>query len=127
MRTLPIYFKCRFFESENARTVYTYKIDESGIEAHPCQLFRLKDDGSGSWENLSVYASVEDTVMVLLKELLSTELTEEVYHGQATINPDEIVEKINLGERSVTIYNDTRHELFRLDIDVSFEDLIERK
>lgn len=89
-------------------------------------MYKLKDDGLGNWENLSVYESVDDAVMVLLKELLSTELTEEIYHGQATVNPAEIVEKINQGIRSVAIYNDSKREVFRFDIDVNFEDLIER-
>ena len=127
MTTLPIYLKCRFFDAEDASMVYTFKIGTSGVEAHPFQLYRLKDDGTGNWENLSVYASVDDAVMVLLKELLSAELTEEIYHGQATINPAEIIEKINLGERSIAIFNDKLGALFKLDIDVSFEDLIERK
>lgn len=126
MTTLPIYLKCRFFNAEDASTVYTFKIGASGVEAHPFQLYRLKDDGLGNWDNLSVYASVDDAVMVLLKELLSTELTEEIYHGQATVNPAEIVEKINGGIRSVAIYNDSKREVFRFDIDVNFEDLIER-
>jgi hypothetical protein len=126
MTTLPIYLKCRFFDAEDASTVYTFKIGASGVEAHPFQLYRLKDDGLGNWENLSVYASVDDAVMVLLKELLSAELTDEIYHGQATINPAEIIEKINFGERTIAIFNDKARELFRLDIDVSFKDLIER-
>ena len=126
MTTLPIYLKCRFFDTKDASTVYTFKIGASGVEAHPFQLYKLKDDGLGNWDNLSVYASVDDAVMVLLKELFSTELTEEIYHGQATVNPAEIVERINSGIRSVAIYNDSKREVFRFDIDVNFEDLIER-
>lgn len=127
MKKLPIYVSCHSFETKNEQAIDVYKIDVSNVDAHPFQLFRLKKNGSGDWENLSVYASVEDAVMVLLKELFSHELAEEINHGQATVNPSEIVAKINLGERSVAIYSSAKNEMFRLNFDVDFEDMVDRK
>ena len=104
--------------------MYSYKIDSSNIVAHPYQLFRRRNE---LWENLSVYASVKDAVMILLKELFSSELAEEVNHGQAIINPAEVMEKISLGNRPVSIHGTSNNEMFRIDVDVNFEDLVERK
>jgi hypothetical protein len=128
MMKLPVYLNCYFFfDTKNDKTAYAYKIDESHIHAHPFQLFKRKDEGSGSWVNLSVYASVEDAVKTLLKELLSEELSNEIDHGQATVNPDEIMRKIDQGERSIAIYGSTNNAAFRLELDVVFGDLVERK
>lgn len=74
-----------------------------------------------------MYATVDDAIMILLRELLSSELADEIIHGQATVNPAEIMEKINKGDRSVSLYDSAENAMFRLDIDVDFEDLIERK
>ena len=93
MTKLPLYFNCSFFRSLGLKAVYSYKIDSSNIVAHPYQLFRRRNE---LWENLSVYASVKDAVMILLKELFSGELADEVNHGQAIINPDEVMEKAEL-------------------------------
>jgi hypothetical protein len=127
MLKLPVYVDCRFFQNESDTKMYVYKIDTSGVAAHPFQLFKLINNGSGTWENLSVYATPYDAIMVLLKELFTTELAEEVNHGQAGVNPAGIMEKFNRGERSVSLYSSAEHKLFRLDFDVNFEDLIERK
>jgi hypothetical protein len=128
MLRLPIYLNCQFFDVSSIKSdTYVYKVDQSGVALHPFQLFKLKDDSSGMWENLSVYATVDDAIMVLLKELITAELADEVNHGQATVNPAEIMEKINRGERSVSLYGSGQNEMFRLDFDVDFEDLIERK
>ena len=127
MLKLPIYLNCHFFKTKTDKATYVYKVDASNIMLHPFQLFRLNDDSSGSWENLSVYASVDDAVKVMLKELFTSELVDEVNHGQATINPAEIMEKINHGNRSISLYRTTQGEGFTLDVDVNFEDLIERK
>ena len=37
------------------------------------------------------------------------------------------LEKISRGDRSVSLYGSGQNEMFRLDLDVDFEDLIERK
>lgn len=124
MAKLPLYFNCRFSKSLGAQTVYSYKIDDSSVPAHPYQLFRHK---TGGWENLSVYVSIKDAVMILLRELCTIELTDEIYHGQATLNPEEIMEKIHHGDRTVAIYGASNNEMFRIDFDVNFEDLVERK
>ena len=126
MLKMPIYLNCHFFKAESVKNIYVYRIVASGIKLHPFQLFRLKDEG-GAWENLSVYATVNDAIMILLKELFTAELAEEIIHGQATVNPAEIMEKINRGDRSISLYGSAQNEMFRLDLDVDFEDLIERK
>ena len=122
MTKLPLYFNCHFFKSLGAESIYRYKIDASNIQAHPYQLFK---HNTNEWQNLSVYASVSDAVMILLKELFSSELADEVNHGQATINPGEILEKINRGERMVSI-GGPQNEMFRIEFDVNFQDLVER-
>lgn len=124
MTNLPLYFNCSFFRSLEFKAVYSYKIDSSNIVAHPYQLFRRQNE---LWENLSVYASVQDAVMILLKELFSGELADEVNHGQAIINPAEVMEKISLGAIPVSIHGTSNNEMFRIDFDVNFEDLVERK
>lgn len=124
MTRLPLYFSCRFFRSLGAEAMYSYKIDNSDLPAHPYQLFRREAD---EWKNLSVYASIRDAVMILLKELFSNELIDEIDHGQATVNPGKIMEKINRGDKTVSIYGSSNSEMFRIDFDVDFEDLVERK
>lgn len=104
--------------------MYCYRIDMSGLLAHPYQLFKREADG---WKNLSVYVSIRDAVMILLKELFSSELVDEIDHGQATINPGKIMEKISRGDKTVSIYGSSNNEMFRIDFDVDFEDLVERK
>lgn len=122
MTKLPLYFNCHFFKSLGTEAVYTFKIDHSTADAHPFQLFRRTTD---QWENLSVYASITDTVRTLLKELLSAELSDEISHGQATINPREIIDKIHQGETTISI-GGHQDDGFRLQMDVTFEDMIER-
>jgi hypothetical protein len=126
MERLPIYLNCFFFETESGKVVHTYKIEASNITPHPFQLFKLNKDVADEWENLSVYASVEDAVMILLKELFSRDLEDEIIHGQASMNPAEIMKKINDGDRSVSIYGSTNNETFRLEFDVDFQQLVER-
>lgn len=122
MTRLPLYFNCHFFKSMGAQAIYRYKIDVSNTHAHPYQLFRRNVNG---WENLSVYASISDAVRILLKELFSRELADEIDHGQATVNPGEILEKINRGDRTVSI-GGPESEMFRMEFDVNFEDMVER-
>jgi hypothetical protein len=123
---LPVYLNCHFFVSENAETVYTYKIDESNTDAHPFQLFKLTEEPR-SWQNLSVYASVKDAIKTLLKELFSKELSDEIDHGQAIVNPAEVMQKIDDGESSISIYGSMNNATFSLEMHVLFEDLVERK
>jgi hypothetical protein len=125
MIELPIYITCHLKRAKNIQVDYTFKVASSSIYTHPYQLYRRGTDNA--WVNLSVYAAIQDAVMVLLKELFSAELADEVNHGQATINPSEIMEKINRGDRSVFVYGSDYSEMCRMDIDVNFEDLIERK
>jgi hypothetical protein len=126
MMKLPIYLNCYFFDKKNEKVVNIYKIDTSHVDQHPYQLYKWITPDSGHWENLSVYASVSDAVRVLLKELSSKELSDEIYHGQATVNPAEILEKIDQGERAISIYDSTNNETFRLEVGVAFEDLVQR-
>lgn len=122
MTRLPLYFNC-YINSSGVERKLCYLIDASNIAAHPYQLFKYN---SNVWENLSVYASIRDAVMILLKELLSGELADEVNHGQATVNPNEILDRITQGERTVSIYSSSNYEMFRIDFDVMFDDLVER-
>ena len=122
MTRLPLYFNCHFFKSLGVETIYKYKIDASSVHAHPYQLFRREID---AWQNLSVYASINDAVMILLKELFSSELADKVYHGQAIVNPAEILDKIKHGERLISI-SGSDNEVFKMEFEVNFDDLIER-
>lgn len=119
---LPLYFDCHFFKTLGKEAVYTYKIDHSTAEAHPFQLFRRI---ANRWENLSVYASISDAVRTLLKELFSAELSDEVDHGQATINPREVMDKIAQGDRTISI-GGHQNDTFRIQMDVTFDDMVER-
>lgn len=122
MTRFPLYFNCHFFRSQGPPETFIYKIDSSDVQAHPFQLFRRNNQ---VWENLSVYASIADAVRTLLKELFSSELADEINHGQAIINPAEILEKIEQGDRTVSI-GGPQNERFRMEFDVDFEDLVER-
>ncbi len=122
MTRLPLYFNCHFIKSLDAAVIYKYKIDASDVHAHPYQLFKRQIDG---WQNLSIYASISDAVITLLKELFSVELADEVNHGQASINPGEILDKINQGERIISISGED-NRMFKMEFDVKFEDLVER-
>lgn len=124
MKHLPVYVKCHFSEGENKNVINVYKIDRSDVRAHPFQLFRRAENNN--WENLSVYATVNDAVMVLLKELFSADLEDEVNHGQATINTGAILAKINDGDQTVTIFGSSNNAMFRLNVDVNFENLVDR-
>lgn len=117
---------CHFFNKKNEMVVNIFKIDTSHVDQHPFQLFKWVTHDPAHWENLSVYASVEDAVRVLLRGLFSEDLSDEIYHGQATVNPAEIMEKINRGERSISVFDSRNNEAFRLEFDVAFEDLVER-
>lgn len=125
MIKLPIYIICHFQNAEHVQVDYNYKIDSSDVQVHPYQLY--KRDVDHAWINLSIYASIEDAIMVLLKELFSIELADQINHGQATINTSEIMEKINRGDRSVFVYDSMYNSACQLNIDVNFEDLVERK
>src|SRR5688500_10824530 len=110
MLQMPVYLNCHLFKTESDRHLYVYRTDASGVKAHPFQLFKLKGNYSGAWENLSVYATVDDAVMILLKELFTAELKDEIIHGQATVNLSEIMERINRGDSFVSLYASTENE-----------------
>jgi hypothetical protein len=126
MQKLPLYFNCCFFNDIDGGSIQRYKIDESRIYEHPFQLFRLVSVIEMKWENLSVYATLDDAIRIFLRELFTKELSDEVYHGQAVVNPAMILEKIHQGERSVSIYGSTNNEAFRFEFDVEFDALVER-
>lgn len=123
---LPLYFRCFFFDKRNKKVVFVYKIEATGNEQYPFQLLKRVAEGPMGWKNLSIYASVQDSVGVLLKELFTEELSEEVYRGQASIDPVAILEKINRGERRISVYDNTNKESFRLEFDIVFGDLVQR-
>lgn len=123
MVRLPLHFKC-FFNRSNQIEHYLFRIDRSNIAVHPYQLFRYTNE---HWVNMSVYASIRDAVRVFLKELMSTELKEEVAHGQATLNPDEIIRKVAAGETTIVIFESSLNSDFRISMDVGYDELIDRE
>jgi hypothetical protein len=123
---LPIYFNCYFQNRKSESTANIYRIEASLVDVHPYQLFKWIGTEPCHWENMSVYASVSDAVMVILKELFSKELSAEIDHGQATINPAEILQKIEQGEKSISIYDVTNKRALLLEVGVAFEDLVQR-
>ena len=63
----------------------------------------------------------------MLKELFSDDLAEEIYHGQAFIDPTTILEKIHIGEKSIFIYASSEGNTFVVDRDITIEDLVRKK
>ena len=124
---LPLYFKCFFFDRKNRKVAFTYKIEATSDQSHPFQLLQRIADGPMGWMDLSVNASVQDSVGILVKELLTEELSDESYRGEASIDSAAILEKLNNGERTVAIYDKTGNQAFRLEYDIAFEDLIPLK
>lgn len=120
---LPLYFKCLFFDKTNKKVVFVYKIEATQNHQYPFQLLKRVDSGMDGWLNLSIYASMHNSVGALLKELFSEELSDEIYHGQAFIDPVAILRRINLGERMISIYDETGIA-FRLEYDIAFKDLV---
>ena len=124
---LPLFFKCFFFDKKNKKVVFIFKIEPSGDQFDPFQLFKRIADGPMGWMQLSIYASVQDSVGILLKNLFTEELSDEIYRGQASVDSAAILEKLNSGERIVAIYDKTGNQAFRLEYDVAVEDLVIRK
>jgi hypothetical protein len=122
----PIYFNCFFFKEINAEPFSVYKIQGTQNVQYPFQLFKRIGNEPARWENLSIYATINDSVGVLLKELFSVELSDEVYHGQALIDPAAILQKIDLGETSISIYDSINSKAFVAGRDISFADLVNR-
>ncbi|RAW01991.1 hypothetical protein [Pseudochryseolinea flava] len=125
MINFPVYITCYFFPGKSSLNVY--RIVRSAVELHPYQLFRSNGISSVEWENLSVYASVEDAVMIVLRDLAGEELADDILHGQATVNPDAILQRINRGERMVSICVSSKYGRSKDNCDVNFIDLIDRK
>ena len=124
---LPLYFKCFFFDKKNKKVVLIFKIEPTGDQFYPFQLFKRIADGPMGWMQLSSYASVQDSVGILLEKLFSEELSDEIYRGQASTDSAAILEKLNNGERIVAIYDKTGNQAFRLEYDVAVEELVLRK
>ena len=123
---MPLYFNCFFFDKENKNIVRTYKIENSKDPKFPFQLYQQTTEYNlhAEWRDLSNYVSLSDCVRTFLKELCSKELLDEVYHGQATMNPAEILNQIELGKSIVSIYNDTSG-ISQGPFDVAFKNLVE--
>ena len=123
----PLYFNCYFLSKDKKEGVVRFKIELSEIQVHPFQLFKIQNnDGGATWQNLSVYASLSDALQILLKELYSEDLLEEVNHGQARVSPDMILDKINQGDRSVSLFGESETGSFRMEFGIAFDDLIQR-
>ncbi|HEX6891408.1 MAG TPA: hypothetical protein VF141_11950 [Chryseolinea sp.] len=123
---LPLYFKCCFFDKKNKKMVCIYRIESTGNQVHPFQLLKRIADGPMGWMHLSIYASVHDSLSILLQELFTGELSEEIYRGHASIDAAAILEKLDNGERTVAIYDKTGNQAFRLEFDVAVKDLVHR-
>ena len=68
---------------------------------------------------------MNDAVMILLKKLFCSELADKVNHGQATVNPGEILDKINRGDRIISI-SGSDNEMFKMEFDINFDDLVRK-
>ncbi len=127
LTNLPFYFKCFFFDKKNKKSVFIYKIERTGNEFYPFQLLKRIADGPMGWMQLSIYASVHDSLAFLLNQLFTEEVSTEIYRGQPSIDSAAILEKVNSGERTVAIYDKAGNQAFRLEYDVAVEDLVQRK
>jgi hypothetical protein len=127
LNSRPLYFRCFFFDKKNKKVVFIYKIEPSDNQRYPFQLLKRIGDGPMGWMLMSNYASVEDSLGILLKELFTEKLSDEIYRGQGSIDSAAILERLNSGERTVAIYDATGNQAFRLEYDVSGEDLAQRK
>ena len=124
---LPLYFKCFFFDKKNMKVVFSYKIESTGDQNLPFQLHKRIADGPTGWMPLSTYASVDDSLEILLKELFTGELSDEIYRGQASNDSAAILKKVIEGERTIALYDKTGNQAFRLEYDVPLEALVQRK
>ena len=127
LTNLPLYFKCFFFDKKNKKAVSIYKIEPTDNQFYPFQLLKRIADGPMGWMQLSIYASVHDSLAFLLKELFTEEVSHEIYRGQPSIDSGVILEKVKSGERIIAIYDKTGNQAFRLEYDVAVEDLVQRK
>ena len=127
LHKLPLYFKCFFSDKENTKVVFTYKIDSTDNDQFPFQLLKLSGERGVGWKSLSIYATVDDSVGVLLKELFNEELSDEIYHGRAFIDPVAIMEKLHQGDRLISIFDESDNEAFRMEYDIVLEDLVQQK
>ena len=123
--TLPLYFQCFFFDKKNRKVVFTYKIEQTGNQHHPFQLLKRIADGPMGWMQLSNYATAHDLVEMLLKELFTEELSDDVYHGQVSVASATILKKLSSGDRTVATYDDKGNQVFRLEYDVAVEGLVQ--
>ena len=123
----PVYFNCFHFDRKKQEKIIKYRLDNSKNPQYPFQLFRWEDTRSSYWADLSTYSTVNDSVGVLLRELFSEDLAEEIYHGQAFIDPTVILEKIHVGDKSISIYASGTSQTFVLGRDIALEDLVRRK
>jgi hypothetical protein len=127
MTNPPLFFKCFFFDRKNKKAVFIYKIESTDNQFYPFQLLKRIGAGPMGWMQLSNYASLDDSLAFLLKELFTEELSHEIYRGQPSIDSAAILEKVISGERTVAIYDNTGNQAFRLEFDVAVEDLVQRK
>jgi hypothetical protein len=124
---LPLYFKCFFFNKENKKIASTYKIDSTDNDQYPLQLYKLSHERREGWQSLSIYAAAADSIGGLLKELFEEELSEEIYLSRTFVDPVTIMEKLHQGERSISIYDETDSEVFRMEYDIVPEELVQQK
>ncbi len=122
----PIYINCFFFDKKNDWVVYIYKIETSPSSHLPFQLFKRSTGMPLAWQKLSVYASVYDAIQVLVKELLPKRQFGNAHKSEVSVSPQPILDRLNRGERYVSVFNSIDNVLFRVRDDVFFEELIDR-
>lgn len=123
----PVYINCFFFDRTNRNEVYIYMIEGTSNSQYPFQLFKQRATASVPWEDLSVHASISDAVRVLLKQLLPDDLAEEIYYGQASVDPRAILDRLKNGDKSVSLFFSVDSSAFKIGRDVSFGDMIRRQ
>jgi hypothetical protein len=124
MNNLPVYFNCFCVDHNHEEKVCTYKIVHHEDARHPFRLLRLKNMVSDQWEDMSVYASLSDAIRILVHELFTPDITEAIRHGQAFLNVESILEKIEAGDDTISISNLGNENAFNLNYDIIVEDLI---
>ena len=127
MTSMPLYFKCFFFDRKNKKVVFTYKIEPSDDQSFPFQLLKRVADGPMGWMRLSAHASVHDSLGILLIKLFTEEVSKDIYRGQPSADASAVLESVDNGEKTIALYDATGNQSFRLEYDVAVEDLVQRK
>jgi len=120
-----LYFNCYFNGINEEKIVCTYKITGTKNTHYPFQLHKLKNIVLDQWDDLSIYATLNDAIKTLLHELFSEDIVEAINHGQSFLNTRNILKKIVSGKTSISI-GALDHEGLQIpEYDIILEELIE--